>query len=133
MMSLQDEYPDVLHTERPAPQLPTDSNARKKRPMARGLLDYFPAAAAYVAYVSWVGNEKHNPGQELHHSRGKSADHADCIVRHTAERGSLDEPEWEGGPQLRHTGKLAWRAMALLQEELEKDEGLSLPRGARAE
>lgn len=94
-------------------QLPDDSAARKNMPMAAGLLDYFPDALAYVAYVSKVGNDKHNPGQELHWSRGKSTDHADCIVRHLVDRGKLD------GAGVRHSGALAWRALALLQEELE--------------
>src|SRR5690348_15140244 len=65
--------------------LPTDSGARKDIPLARGLLDYFPAALARVAELSRIGNEKHNPGEDLHHARGKSGDHADCILRHLVE------------------------------------------------
>lgn len=106
--------------------LNTSSEERKKYPMARGLLDYFPDALAEVARVSYLGNEKHNPGQELHHSRGKSADHADCIVRHLVGRGGFDG-------DTRESAALAWRALALLQEELEKEKGLSLPRGASIE
>jgi hypothetical protein len=94
--------------------LPTDPDARKHIPITSGLLDYFPLAAAYVALVSWCGNNQHNPGQALHWARGKSADHADCIPRHLIDRGTLDTDN------MRHTGKLAWRAMALLQEELEQ-------------
>lgn len=107
--------------------LPTNSKERKTMPLARGLLDYFPAALAAVANVSYVGNEKHNPGQPMHHARGKSSDHADCIMRHLAERGSVDPDDG-----LRHTAKLAWRALALLQEELES-EGSPLPRGAKTD
>jgi hypothetical protein len=106
--------------------LPTDSQERKAIPLARGCADYFPAALAYVARVSKAGNDRHNPGQEMHHARGKSADHADCILRHLLDRGSVDP---EDG--LRHAGKLAWRALALLQEELEREENAPLPRGAR--
>lgn len=105
--------------------LPADSEARKGIPMARGLLDYFPAALAAVAEVSKKGNDKHNPGQPLHHARGKSMDHADCIVRHLVDRGLIDQ---EDG--LRHSAKLAWRALALLQEELEAA-GAPLARGAK--
>ena len=94
--------------------LPTDSAERKRIPLARGVLDYFPAALAMVARISLAGNEKHNAGEDLHHARGKSADHADCIMRHLMERGTVDA---EDG--LPHSGKLAWRALALLQEELE--------------
>lgn len=105
--------------------LPIDSKARKEIPMARGLLDYFTAALAEVAHVSHVGNEKHNPGEPMYHSRGKSADHADCIMRHLAERGTIDPDDG-----LRHSAKMAWRALALLQQELE-DAGAPLARGAR--
>lgn len=113
--------------------LPTDSKLRKTIPMCSGLLDYFPAALAEVAHVSWVGNEKHNPGENLHHARGKSMDHADCIVRHLTERGGFDVVVIDGVEHsVRHSAALAWRALALLQEELEAEMGLSLPRGARA-
>lgn len=104
--------------------LNTTSEERKKYPMARGLLDYFPDALAEVAKVSYLGNEKHNPGQELHHARGKSMDHADCIVRHLVGRGGFDG-------EVRESAALAWRALALLQEELEKEMNLPLPRGAK--
>lgn len=93
--------------------LPTDPKARKDIPMVRGLLDYFPAALAAVAELSRIGNEQHNPGQEMHHVRGKSTDHADCIVRHLMDRDSVDT---DG---VRHATKVAWRALALLQLELE--------------
>ena len=94
--------------------LPTDKQQRKQMPMARGLLDYFPDALAAVANVSFVGNEQHNPGEPMHWARGKSDDHADCLIRHVAERGTVDD---DG---LRHTAKVAWRALAMLQLELEQ-------------
>lgn len=93
--------------------LPVAPEERKKLPLASGLLDYFPNALALVAYVSKVGNDQHNPGEPLHWARGKSSDHADCIVRHLIDRGAVDV---DGVP---HTAKLAWRALALLEEELE--------------
>ena len=93
--------------------------------MARGLIDYFPDALAAVAHLSHLGNQKHNPGQELHWSRDKSNDHADCIVRHLAERGGFDP---EGN---RHSVQMVWRALALLQVELERDLGLPVSRGSR--
>jgi HD-like signal output (HDOD) protein len=95
--------------------LPNDPKKRKTYPITRGVLDYFPLAIAEVARVSHVGNEQHNPGQEMHWAREKSTDHADCIARHLMERGTLDE---DG---LRHSAKMAWRALALLQLELESD------------
>lgn len=106
--------------------LPSDSAARKRFPMASGCLDYFVDALAAVSEVSYQGNEKHNPGEPLHWARGKSMDHADCIMRHLAERGGFDG-------ETRHSAALAWRALALLQEELEREKGLSLPRGAKEE
>lgn len=102
-----------------------DSATRKTYPLARGLLDYFPDALAEVARVSHIGNEKHNPGEAMHHARGKSMDHADCIMRHLVGRGGFDG-------DTRESAALAWRALALLQEELEREIGLPLPRGARA-
>lgn len=95
--------------------LPADSESRKKTPIARGVLDYFPDAIAEIARVSYVGNEQHNAGEPMHWAREKSTDHADCIVRHLLERGTLDR---DG---LRHTAKVAWRALALLQVELEAE------------
>lgn len=93
--------------------LPTDSKERKRTPITTGVLDYFPDAIAEVARVSFVGNEQHNPGEPLHWAREKSTDHADCIARHLLERGRLDS---DG---TRHSAKLAWRALALLQLEIE--------------
>lgn len=104
--------------------LPTGSDERKELPLARGVLDYFPAALADVARLSKVGNDKHNPGEDLHHARSKSNDHADCIMRHLAERGTVDT---DG---ILHDTKVAWRALAMLQEELE-GRGAPKARGAR--
>jgi len=106
--------------------LPTGSASRKDIPLARGVLDYFPAALAEVAKLSKAGNDKHNPGEEMHHARSKSSDHADCIIRHLMERGT-DDPE-DGIP---HIVKVAWRALALCQEELEERKGAPMARGAR--
>lgn len=95
--------------------LPTDPKQRKNTPIARGVIDYFPDALAAIAEVSRVGNDQHNPGQPLHWAKEKSTDHADCIVRHLIERGT---PDVDG---LRHSAKLAWRALALLQIEIESE------------
>ena len=83
-----------------------------------------PAALAEIARLSKAGNDKHNPGEPLHWARGKSMDHADCIMRHLVDRGKIDT---DG---ITHTAKVAWRALALLQEELEAA-GAPLARGAR--
>lgn len=94
--------------------LPDEKQQRKDLPICSGVLDYFPDAIAAVAATSKAGNDQHNPGQPLHWSRGKSTDHADCIVRHLMGRGTIDT---DG---IRHSAKVAWRALALLQEEIEQ-------------
>lgn len=105
--------------------LPTDAAERKAIPLCTGLLDYFPAALAEVAKVSLQGNIQHNGSDApLHWARGKSMDQSDTIIRHLAERGKLDT---DG---MRHSAKVAWRALALLQLELEA-EGAPLARGAK--
>ena len=96
--------------------LPTDSQERKGIPITTGVLDYFPLAIAEVAKCSKAGNDQHNPGQPLHWAKGKSTDHADCIPRHLIDRGTFDT---DG---IRHSAKLAWRALALLQIELENEQ-----------
>jgi hypothetical protein len=88
---------------------------RKQRPLASGCLDYFPDALAEVAYTSWVGNEQHHPGAPLHWDKSKSSDEADALLRHLSQRGTIDT---DG---VRHSAKVAWRALALLQRELDKD------------
>ncbi len=96
-------------------KLTTDHKARKNIPLARGLLDYFPDALADIAEVSRLGSEQHHPGTGIWWDRGKSNDHADCIMRHLVDRGKRDT---EG---VRHSAKVAWRACALLQLEIEAE------------
>ena len=95
--------------------LPTDSDERKTYPLYSGLFAYFPAALAAIAHHSYVNNEKHNPGEPLYWNRTKSADEADALLRH------LIEGDYVG---------MAWRALALLQKQLEAD-GAPLAPGAR--
>lgn len=109
----------------PAPSLPTSALARKELPLATGLLDYFPAALVAVAGLSRVGNEQHNPGKPLAWDRAKSGDEADALLRHFLDRGLIDT---DG---LRHSTKVAWRALALLQKELEEAGLAPLSRGSR--
>jgi len=93
----------------------TDAQGRKDLPLCRGVLDYFPDALLAIADVSQVGNEQHNPGQPLHWDRTKSTDEGDALLRHLVDRGKLDV---DG---LRHSAKMAWRALALLQKEIEDE------------
>ncbi|WP_066803284.1 dATP/dGTP diphosphohydrolase domain-containing protein [Sphingomonas asaccharolytica] len=105
--------------------LPDDDAKRGEYPMADGLLDYFPNALAEVSKVSKIGNDQHNPGEPMHWARDKSTDHPNKIMRHLVDRGKLD------GRGVRHTARLAWRALALLQDELEAAEGLPRSRGSK--
>jgi len=86
---------------------------RKMRPMAEGCLDYFPDALAAVAHCSYMATQQHHPGEKMRWDRNKSSDHADCVIRHLARRGTVDD---DG---VRHAAKVAWRALAVLQLELE--------------
>lgn len=92
---------------------PSTAEERKRTPIASGVLDYFPDAIRALARCSWVGNQQHNSGEPLHWARGKSDDHADCLMRHFMERGTIDT---DGIP---HSVKVLWRAAAITQLELE--------------
>lgn len=119
MAEIKDKFPVKMATgnTQKAGGLSGDAQDRKRTPIASGVLDYFPDAIAALAHCSWVGNEQHNPGEPLHWSREKSSDHADCLIRHFMERGTVD------GDGVRHSTKAAWRALALLQLEIEQNSG----------
>ena len=99
----------------PKVKLPTDPAERKAVPIFSGFFAYFPDAIAAVAELSRIGNEQHNPGKPLHWDRAKSGDELDALARHLVEAGTLDT---DG---VRHSTKVAWRAMANLQKEIERD------------
>lgn len=114
-------------------QLPEDSAIRNSYPMADGLIDYFPNALAEVSRVSHIGNLKHNPGEPMHWARDKSTDHRNKIARHLVDVGGFEEVEVDGKlVKVRHSAYLAWRALANLQEELEREEGYPMSRGSQA-
>lgn len=108
------------------------SEQRKQFPMCTGFVDYFPDAMAAVSHISFNGNEKHNKGQPLHHARGKSMDHPDCNVRHMSTRFDADPAYAQDVlAPVYHLAEHAWRAMALLQETMERIYGLPLAPAAR--
>lgn len=84
-------------------------------PVFSGVLKYFPDALLEVSRVSKAGSEQHNPGKSLHWDKSKSTDEADALLRHLIDSGKIDT---DG---VRHTAKVAWRALALLQRELESN------------
>lgn len=122
--------------------LPVDSQARKEVPIVSGVIKYFPAAIAGVARVSYMGNKKHNGDAPLHHARGKSSDHSDCVVRHLMDVNDL-LARVERNEPIAHTtielseqilleaSQLAWRALALSQELHEKYGGAPMAPGAK--
>lgn len=106
--------------------LPTESDKRKEYPLLSGCLKYFPAALAGVANVSKLGNDKHNPGESLHHARSKSTDHGDCIVRHLMDvedlLAALERNNQFVTKEMieAEVSSLAWRALAYSQMIHEK-------------
>lgn len=94
--------------------LPSDAKERKAIPLYSGVINYFPDALVAIAKVSQAGNDQHNPGQPLHWAREKSKDHEDTLLRHLLEHGEIDV---DGH---RHSAKMAWRALAILQLEIEQ-------------
>ena len=102
--------------------LPTDDKARKALPIFDGVLMYFPDAIAEVARASKVGNDQHNPDQPLHWARGKSMDQFNTAVRHLMDHGTGIIRDSDG---CYHLAKAAWRVLAALQLQVEKDRAQS--------
>ena len=88
---------------------------RKQMPVFSGVLKYFPDAIREVAKTSWIGNQQHHPNKPLHWDRSKSGDELDALTRHLMEAGEIDTD------LIRHSAKVAWRALANLQKELEEN------------
>jgi|TARA_R110002110_G_scaffold39123_1_gene126844 hypothetical protein len=91
-----------------------NAQKRKALPIFSGVLNYFPLAIVAVAEASQKGNDQHNPNKPLHWDRSKSGDELDALARHLMEAGTVDT---DG---IRHSAKVAWRALANLQKELEQ-------------
>ncbi len=123
-------------TARPL-SLPTDSEERKGYPIFRGVLRYFSAALAGVSRISKIGNDKHNPGEEMYHARGKSMDHGDCILRHLIDVSDMlaangrGERAFTDEQILAEASQMAWRALAFSQELHEQLGVAPLASGAR--
>jgi hypothetical protein len=88
---------------------------RKGYPVYTGVLKYFPDALMELSRVSLLGNKQHHPDKPLHWDKKKSTDHLDALARHLLEADKLDN---DG---VLHLAKVAWRALAALQEKLEKE------------
>ena len=90
-------------------------NERKKIPLYRGVLKYFPNALKEVAKVSQAGNDQHHSEKELHWDKNKSTDEPDAMLRHLTDHACGIEFDDDG---VRHLAKVAWRALAFLEREL---------------
>ena len=88
---------------------------RKKMPVYSGVIRYFPDAIRELSKVSYVGNQQHNLDKTLHWDRSKSGDELDALMRHLIDAGTIDT---DG---IRHSAKVAWRALANLQKEIENE------------
>lgn len=91
----------------------TKAEKRKETPVFTGVLKYFPDAIKELSRVSLQGNKQHHPDKPLHWDRGKSDDHLDALARHLIDAGKQDD---DG---ISHSAKVAWRALANLQCEIE--------------
>ena len=106
-----------------------NSSARRKdQPVTEGFLKYFPAAVRLVAEVSRLGNDKHNPGEPLHHARDKSGDHLDCAGRHLMDADSVD-----GDLGIIEAVNAIWRLCAYVQEKCEREYGWPKAPNAKGE
>lgn len=91
---------------------------RKGTPIYSGVIKYFPRAVAYISKVSWAGNQQHHPNKPLHWDRSKSTDELDALMRHLTDHARGQKFDEDG---IRHLGKVAWRACAMLEKELENE------------
>jgi hypothetical protein len=87
---------------------------RKNTPVFSGVLMYFPDAIKAIARCSHQGNAQHHPDKPLHWDKDKSNDHLDALTRHLMDAGTIDD---DG---ISHSTKVAWRALANLQIEIER-------------
>ena len=108
------EKEELFNIPTPKTSETVTATLRKGTPVFSGVLNYFPDAIRAVSQCSFAGNEQHNPGKPLHWDRAKSGDELDALTRHLLEAGTVDT---DG---IRHSTKVAWRALANLQKELEK-------------
>ena len=102
-----------MGVERKSIIMEKNKDKRKQIPIYTGLIKYFPKALAEVSRVSYIGNEQHHPDKPLHWDRAKSTDELDALTRPLFEAGEIDT---DG---MRHSAKVAWRALANLEKELE--------------
>ena len=99
--------------------LPDRPEDRKATPVFSGVLAYFPDALKEVSKCSLAGQKQHNQGDELYWDKDKSNDNSDALVRHLIDH-SVNPIDDDG---VLHLSKVAWRALAVLQIYLDKQNG----------
>lgn len=129
-MNSNDKYQEMLEDAKELVELqeeqikeltPTSTNynevaqERKATPIYSGVLMYFPDAIREIAKASQAGNDQHHKDKPLHWDRAKSGDELDALTRHLMDAGTIDT---DG---IKHSAKVAWRALANLQKEIERE------------
>ncbi len=109
------EKVEKLKEQLKQPQQSDTAQERKATPIYSGVLMYFPDAIREIAKASQAGNDQHHKDKPLHWDRAKSGDELDALTRHLMDAGTLDT---DG---IKHSAKVAWRALANLQKEIERE------------
>lgn len=91
---------------------------RKNTPVFSGVLKYFPLAIMEISRVSRIANEQHNPGEPMHWAKEKSIGTGDESVRHLMDWGRGEIYDTDG---TKHLSKFAWRALELLERNLQDE------------
>jgi len=108
-------------------RLPTDDKSRKELPIFKWLTEYFPDAIIACVKVSVAGNIQHNPEldpADIKWARGKSTNQMDTAFRHMWDH-KLGVTRDADGQY--HLAKAAWRILAELQLQIEKDAANKVP------
>lgn len=110
---------------------------RKNLPLFSFLTGYFPKALVEVVKVCVAGNVQHNKEAaptDIFWARGKSTDQLNTALRHLFDHkisGPFDdEPEKVQeiiGGRTYHLAKAAWRILAELELQIERDQALAAP------
>ena len=93
-------------------RFPSDAKARKAIPVATGCVDYFPDALAAVAEPRVSATTSIIPASRCIGTVRSRPTRPNLLMRHFVDRGTVDS---DG---VRHSAKVAWRALALLQKEM---------------
>jgi hypothetical protein len=106
--------------------LPTEDKARKSLPIFTFLTEYFPDAIIEMVNVCVAGNIQYNKDRapaDIVWDRSKSTNQLDTAFRHLWDhkRGTVKDAD-----QMYHLAKTAWRVLAELQLQIERDSGQAI-------